>query len=155
MDPYSRTRFLLGEDAMQKLRAARVAVFGLGGVGGYVVEALARSGVGHLVLGDHDTISQSNINRQVLALHSTIGLPKAEAYAFIPENEGYERRYYSGFIGWLDPEGATDIYVNLRCMEIRSHEIKLYAGGGILPSSEVRLEWEETEEKLKTMKNIL
>ena len=91
-------------------------------------------------------------------LHPTpavCGLPKAEAYAFIPENEGYERRYYSGFIGWLDPEGATDIYVNLRCMEIRSHEVKLYAGGGILPSSEVRLEWEETEEKLKTMKNIL
>ena len=91
-------------------------------------------------------------------LHPTpavCGLPKKEAYAFIPENEGYERRYYSGFIGWLDPEGATDIYVNLRCMEIRSNEAKLYAGGGILASSEVQLEWEETEEKLKTMKNIL
>ena len=91
-------------------------------------------------------------------LHPTpavCGLPKEEAYAFITENEGYDRSYYSGFIGWLDPEGATDIYVNLRCMEIRSHEVKLYAGGGILPSSEVQLEWEETEEKLKTMKNIL
>ena len=91
-------------------------------------------------------------------LHPTpavCGLPKTEAYTFIPENEGYERRYYSGFIGWLDPEGTTDIYVNLRCMEIRTNEAKLYAGGGILASSEVQQEWEETEEKLKTMKNIL
>ena len=87
-------------------------------------------------------------------LHPTpavCGLPKAEAYAFIPENEGYERRYYSGFIGWLDPEGATAISVNLRCMEIRSNEAKLYAGGGILASSEVQMEWEETEEKLKSL----
>ena len=79
MGAFDRTRLLLGADAMEKLKNAKVAVFGLGGVGGYVVEALARSGVGHLVLVDHDTISQSNINRQVLALHSTIGLPKAEA----------------------------------------------------------------------------
>ncbi len=91
-------------------------------------------------------------------LHPTpavCGLPKAEAYPFILNNEGYDRRYYSGFIGWLDPEGHTDLYVNLRCMEIRTHEVKLYAGGGILPSSEVRSEWEETSEKMKTMKNIL
>ena len=81
MDPYSRTRFLLGEDAMQKLRAARVAVFGLGGVGGYVVEALARSGVGHLELIDHDTISLTNINRQILATRETVGMDKAEAAA--------------------------------------------------------------------------
>jgi isochorismate synthase len=55
----------------------------------------------------------------------------------------------------MDPEGQTDIYVNLRCMEIRSTEVKLYAGGGILPSSEVRAEWEETSQKMKTMKNLL
>lgn len=91
-------------------------------------------------------------------LHPTpavCGLPKQEAYQFIPENEGYDRRYYSGFVGWLDPEGTTDLYVNLRCMEIRANEAKLYAGGGILPSSEVHSEWEETGEKMKTMKNIL
>lgn len=91
-------------------------------------------------------------------LHPTpavCGLPKAEAYEFIHENEGYERRYYTGFIGWLDPMGTTDLYVNLRCMEIRSNQIKLYAGGGILSSSEVELEWQETDEKMKTMKNIL
>ena len=79
MEPFSRTRLLLGEDAMDKLRNATVAVFGLGGVGGYTVEALARSGVGSLVLIDHDTISLTNINRQILATHATVGMDKAEA----------------------------------------------------------------------------
>ena len=73
MNPFSRTQFLLGNNAMEKLKNARVAVFGLGGVGGYVVEALARSGVGALDLVDHDTISQPNINRQILATVDTVG----------------------------------------------------------------------------------
>ena len=81
MDAYSRTRFLLGDDAMQKLKNAHVAVFGLGGVGGYVAEALARSGVGALTLVDHDTISLSNINRQILATRDTVGMAKADAAA--------------------------------------------------------------------------
>ena len=76
MNRYSRTRFLLGEEAMQKLKSAHVAVFGLGGVGGYVAEALARSGVGKLTLVDHDTISLSNINRQILATEATVGKDK-------------------------------------------------------------------------------
>ena len=79
MDPFSRTRLLLGSYAMEKLNNARVAVFGLGGVGGYVVEALARSGVGALDLIDHDTISPTNINRQILATVDTVGIGKAEA----------------------------------------------------------------------------
>ena len=79
MDPYSRTALLLGNEGMKKLRSARVAVFGLGGVGGYVVEALARSGIGALELIDHDTISMTNINRQILATRSTIGKDKAQA----------------------------------------------------------------------------
>ena len=79
MDAFSRTRLLLGSDAMEKLKNARVAVFGLGGVGGYVVEALARSGVGALDLVDHDTISLTNINRQLLATRQTVGMDKAEA----------------------------------------------------------------------------
>jgi len=79
LDPFSRTSLLLGSDAMQRLKNARVAVFGLGGVGGYVVEALARSGIGALDLIDHDTISPTNLNRQIFALHSTIGMDKAEA----------------------------------------------------------------------------
>ncbi len=81
MNPYSRTQFVLGEAAMQKLRNARVAVFGLGGVGGYVVEALARSGIGALELVDHDTISPTNINRQILATQQTIGRDKATVAA--------------------------------------------------------------------------
>jgi tRNA A37 threonylcarbamoyladenosine dehydratase len=78
MDTFSRTRLLLGDNAMEKLKNARVAVFGLGGVGGYVVEALARSGVGALDLIDHDTISPTNLNRQLLATVETIGKPKAQ-----------------------------------------------------------------------------
>ena len=79
MDPFSRTALLLGSDAIKKLNHSRVAVFGLGGVGSYVVEALARSGIGALDLIDHDTISPTNINRQLFALHSTVGMDKAEA----------------------------------------------------------------------------
>ena len=81
MDAYSRTRLLLGQDGMEKLKNAHVAVFGLGGVGGYVVEALARSGVGTLELIDHDKVSLSNINRQILATCQTVGMDKAEAAA--------------------------------------------------------------------------
>ena len=79
MDPFSRTALLLGIDAMEKLKSSKVAVFGLGGVGGYVVEALARSGVGALELVDHDTVSLTNINRQIFATRSTVGMDKAEA----------------------------------------------------------------------------
>ena len=78
MDEFSRTELLLGSEAMRKLASCRVAVFGLGGVGGYVVEALARSGVGALDLVDNDTVSESNINRQIIALHSTVGRDKVD-----------------------------------------------------------------------------
>ena len=81
MNPYSRTEFLLGKDGVAKLRHCRVAVFGLGGVGGYVVEALARSGIGALDLIDHDTVSMTNLNRQILATRNTVGLPKSEVAA--------------------------------------------------------------------------
>ena len=70
---------LLGRDAIEKLHSARVAVFGLGGVGGYAVEALARSGIGSLDLIDSDTVSVSNLNRQILATHSTVGMLKVDA----------------------------------------------------------------------------
>jgi len=78
-EQFFRTGMLLGETAIARLGRARVAVFGLGGVGGYAVEALARSGIGQLDLIDHDTVSVSNLNRQILALHSTLGMPKVEA----------------------------------------------------------------------------
>lgn len=77
-EQFSRTELLLGEKAMEKLQNARVAVFGIGGVGGYVVEALARSGVGALDLIDHDTICSSNLNRQIIATTRTLGRLKVE-----------------------------------------------------------------------------
>ena len=76
---FSRTRALLGEEAMQTLAASRVAVFGLGGVGGHCAEALARSGVGALDLVDGDVVALSNCNRQVFATDKTVGMRKAEA----------------------------------------------------------------------------
>lgn len=79
MDEFLRTQMLLGEDKLNKLKNSCVAVFGLGGVGGYAVEALARSGVGSLDLIDNDKISITNINRQIYALQSTIGKYKTEA----------------------------------------------------------------------------
>ena len=79
MEFLERTELLLGPEAMQRLSNARVAVFGTGGVGGYVVEALARSGVGALDLIDNDDISLSNVNRQVLATRSTVGMRKVDA----------------------------------------------------------------------------
>ncbi len=78
---FSRTAMLMGENAVERLSRCRVAIFGVGGVGGYVVEALARSGVGHLELIDKDVVSLSNINRQIIALTSTVGQPKAQVAA--------------------------------------------------------------------------
>ena len=80
-DPFIRTRLLIGDEPLDRLAAAKVAVFGVGGVGGFCVEALARAGVGTLHLYDDDTVSESNLNRQIAALHSTIGQPKAEVVA--------------------------------------------------------------------------
>ena len=73
-----RTAMLLGNQAIERLHRAHVAIFGIGGVGGYACEALARAGVGKLTLIDRDTVSLSNINRQLIALHSTVGRPKVE-----------------------------------------------------------------------------
>ncbi len=81
MEIFSRTEKLIGKAALERLKNCRVAVFGVGGVGGYVVEALARSGVGALDLIDNDVVSESNINRQIIALRSTIGKQKTEVAA--------------------------------------------------------------------------
>lgn len=80
-DRFSRSRMLLGEAAMNKLAASRVAVFGVGGVGGYVVEALARSGVGEIDLIDNDEVALSNLNRQIIATMDTIGRDKVDVMA--------------------------------------------------------------------------
>jgi len=81
MDPFSRTELLLGQAALETLSKSRVAVFGIGGVGSFTVEALARSGVGHFLLVDDDLVCATNINRQLIALHSTVGRPKVEVMA--------------------------------------------------------------------------
>ena len=79
LNQFSRTTLIYGEEAMQKLASARVAVFGIGGVGGYVTEALARSGIGALDLIDDDKVCLTNINRQIIATHKTIGRYKVDA----------------------------------------------------------------------------
>ena len=78
---FERTGLLLGDKAMERLKKSRVAVFGAGGVGGYVIEALVRSGIGELDIIDRDTVSVSNINRQIIATTETVGMYKAEAAA--------------------------------------------------------------------------
>lgn len=75
---FFRTSLIIGDENIKKLSNARVWVFGCGGVGGSVIEALARAGVGHIWAVDMDTVDETNINRQIIALHSTLGLPKAE-----------------------------------------------------------------------------
>ncbi len=79
MEQFSRTQLLFGKEAMQKLADARVIVFGIGGVGGYAVEALVRSGIGAIDLVDNDTVCLSNLNRQIIATHRSIGAYKVDA----------------------------------------------------------------------------
>lgn len=100
----------------------------------------------------------SQISELLERLHPTpavCGLPKAWALRFIQAEEGYDRTYYSGFIGWLDPQGHSDLYVNLRCMQIKPTHFELYAGGGLLEASQLAEEWQETEIKLDTMRRLL
>ena len=92
------------------------------------------------------------------ALHPTpavCGLHREKAFRFILNNEGYDRRYYSGFIGRLHRDEQTDLYVNLRCMQIEANHLKLYAGGGLLASSDLQEEWMEIEDKIQTMFRII
>ena len=89
LNEFSRTQLLYGKEAMDKLRTSRVAVFGIGGVGGYTVEALARSGVGALDIIDDDKVCLTNINRQIIATRKTIGKYKVRTYKtfYLPETQ--------------------------------------------------------------------
>ena len=80
-DQFQRTRSLIGAEALQRLHDAKVLVFGVGGVGGYVCEALVRAGVGQIDIVDKDVVDITNLNRQIIATHETIGQPKVEACA--------------------------------------------------------------------------
>ena len=91
-------------------------------------------------------------------LHPTpavCGLPKRDTFEFITHNEHTPRRYYSGFMGILDPAAETHLYVSLRCMNIEGNRYHLYAGGGLLKDSQKELEWAETEAKLETMRRCI
>lgn len=100
----------------------------------------------------------SKVGNVLDSLHPTpavCGYPKDESVNFILHNEEYDRAYYSGFMGMLNPSGTTDLYVNLRCAKITVNSLRLYAGGGIMPESRAKSEWQETEYKLQTILSIL
>ena len=124
--------------------------------GPYTVQA---GELAHLKTDLHFSLSDNQTLGELLnALHPTpavCGLPKDKAFRFITDNEGYDRRYYSGFLGRIQPEKQTDLYVNLRCMQIESDRLLLYAGGGLFASSDLQEEWLETEDKLLTMYRII
>ena len=91
-------------------------------------------------------------------LHPTpavCGYPKTEAYRLILAHEGYDRSYYSGFVGPLDMDDKTHLFVNLRCARLDADGMVLYAGGGLMPDSELNSEWEETENKLQTLLSLI
>ena len=101
---------------------------------------------------------KSSFGALLEALHPTpavCGLPKSDAFRFILSQEHHERSYYSGFMGPLSVENHTHLYVTLRCMRIFDNAFRLYAGGGLLKDSVEEQEWQETEIKLDTMRNII
>lgn len=135
-DQWIRTRLLVGDGPLERLGRAKVAVFGIGGVGGFCVEALARAGVGALDLYDDDTVSESNLNRQLIALHSTVGQPKAEVAAarvrdiapdcrvravrmfYLPENaDQVDFRQYDYVVDCIDTVAAK-LDIVRRCTEL-------------------------------------
>ncbi len=102
--------------------------------------------------------SNGRIGDVLERLHPTpavCGMPKQAALQFIHDKEGIDRNYYSGFIGPLEVGGETRLYVSLRCMQLSAAECALYAGGGLLTESEEESEWQETEAKLRTMRQLL
>jgi isochorismate synthase len=108
---------------------------------------------------DHSIFnSKLSILNLIKALHPTpavCGLPAEEAAAFIRENEGYDRSYYSGVVGMLDEEHETNLFVNLRCGHFLGDKTTLYAGGGILKDSNLGAEWNETNWKMNTILQTL
>ena len=86
LNQFSRTELLIGEDGIKKLQNAKVAIFGVGGVGSFVVEGLVRAGVGHFVIVDNDKICLTNLNRQIIATRKTIGKYKAELFQKKPDD---------------------------------------------------------------------
>ena len=149
-DQLIRTRLLIGDEPVERLKNAKVAVFGVGGVGGFCVEALARAGVGTLHLYDDDTVSESNLNRQIAALHSTLGLPKAEVMAqrvkdinpdcqvmairmfYLPQNaDEVDLAQYDYVIDCIDT-GAAKLELVSRCIALQVKIISAMGSGNKL-----------------------
>lgn len=147
---FQRTESLFGEEAMRRFFAARVAVFGVGGVGGYVCEALARSGIGRLDLIDSDVIHESNLNRQIVALHSTLGQYKVDVMRarildinpqakvqvhktfFLPENAGnFDFSAFDYVVDAVDTVAAK-VELAVRCAEAGTPLISAMGAGNKL-----------------------
>ena len=150
---FQRTRMLLGDAALERLAASRVAVFGVGGVGGYVVEALARSGVGALELVDGDTVALSNVNRQIIATESSVGRAKVDVAAervrdinpacrvtarrlfFLPENaDEFDFSAYDFVVDAVDTVTAKLAVVE-RCAAAKTPVISAMGAGNKLDPS--------------------
>ncbi len=154
---HSRTAALIGAEGITKLAAARVAVFGVGGVGGHLCEALARAGVGHIDLIDRDVVSLSNINRQAVAYHSTVGRPKVEVMAeriadIAPDCEvgAFEMFYLPETAGQFDMAGydyvadcvdtvAAKIELAVRCREANTPLLMAMGAGNKLHPERLRV----------------
>ncbi|SEK19475.1 tRNA A37 threonylcarbamoyladenosine dehydratase [Pseudobutyrivibrio ruminis] len=157
LNQFSRTELLLGKEAMEGLENKRVAIFGIGGVGGYVCEALVRSGVGHFDLVDNDTVSFTNINRQIIATHSTVGRQKVEVMKermldinpnadisihqcfFLPENANeFPFETYDYVVDAVDTVTAK-IEIIMRCKELGVPVISAMGAGNKLDPSRFRV----------------
>ena len=157
LNQFSRTELLLGTDAVEGLGNKRVAIFGIGGVGGYVCEALVRSGVGHFDLVDNDTVSLTNINRQIIATHSTVGRQKVEVMKermldinpnadisihqcfFLPENANeFPFETYDYVVDAVDTVTAK-IEIIMRCKELGVPVISAMGAGNKLDPSRFRV----------------
>ncbi|SFQ19484.1 tRNA A37 threonylcarbamoyladenosine dehydratase [Lachnospiraceae bacterium XBB1006] len=156
-EQFSRTALLLGEQVIEALQKKRVAIFGIGGVGGYVCEALVRSGIGHFDLIDKDTVSESNINRQIIATHKTVGRDKVEVMKermleinpevdvtvhkcfFLPENaDSFPFATYDYVVDAVDTVTAK-IAIIMRCKELDIPIISCMGAGNKLDPSQFRV----------------
>ncbi|WP_295076790.1 tRNA threonylcarbamoyladenosine dehydratase [Ruminococcus sp.] len=157
LNQFSRTQLLIGEDAIKKLSESRVAVFGIGGVGGYVCEALVRSGVGHFDLIDDDKVCLTNLNRQILATRKTVGKHKAEVMAermqeinpeadirihkcfFLPENtDDFPFDEYDYVIDAVDTVTAK-LELIMRCKEKNVPVISTMGAGNKLDAGRMKI----------------
>ena len=155
--PFARSAAMLGEEALARLQSARVAVFGVGGVGGYVCEALVRSGVGTLDVFDKDDVSITNLNRQIIALHSTIGQDKVSVLAarmrdinpavvinehkvfYLPENaDDFDLRQYDYVVDAVDTVAAK-IELAVRCELLGVPLIAAMGAGNKLDPSKLQI----------------